>query len=355
MYLVLCTLYKLHYIYPVRTKKIRFLYMILVGIGVSLLLDIIKKGNVVHASGFIHYFISVTITILVWEGNLWLDYLMDLKLPWEKYPGRRIMIHLPAGIIFSVGAIYFSMLVFDILLCPEGAQPHGGFMPLALTIGTLVSILVLSLEVSTQFFRKWKRSLVEVEKYKAQSLQAQLQNLKDQINPHFMFNNLSVLSSLVYKDQDKAVDFINQLSKVYRYLLDSHNCEMVRLEEELNFVQSYTYLLQIRFDKNLVVHFDISEDSKRLLLPPMALQILIENAIKHNEVSEQLPLNIHIRTENTSLEVSNNRQLRSSSENGSKNGLKNIRERYKFFTTREMEILETASAFTVKIPLLAAK
>lgn len=338
-----------------RNKKIRFLYMVLIGTCVFLLLELLALKNSAGHSHFWGYFTSVIITILVWEGNLRLDRVMDLHFPWHRNPAKRLLLHLPASLVFSSATIYISMYFFDKYVCRIPSEKSGQFVVSAIVIGTLVSIILLAVEIGAQFFRNWKRSLVEVEKYKTQSLQAQLQNLKDQINPHFMFNNLSVLSSLVYKDQDKAVDFINQLSKVYRYLLDSHNCEMVRLEEELSFVQSYTYLLQIRFDKNLVVHFDISEDSKRLLLPPMALQILIENAIKHNEVSEQLPLNLHIRAGNNVLEVSNNLQLRSSSEKGSKNGLRNIRERYKFFTTREMEISETASAFTVKIPLLSAR
>lgn len=329
--------------------------MVLVGVIVTLLLDLVKKGTVEHSTGFLHYFISISITIIVWEGNLWLDYLMDLKLPWDKYPGRRILVHLPSSIILSAMAIYVSMMFFEMILCPDPEKRKGDFMPLAMTIGSLVSIIVLSIEVSSQFFTNWKKSLVEVEKYKAQSLQAQLQNLKDQINPHFMFNNLSVLSSLVYKDQDKAVDFINQLSKVYRYLLDSHNCELVALRDELTFIQSYTYLLQIRFDKNLAFHFQIPEENQQLLLPPMALQILIENAIKHNEISEELPLHITIKVKDDSLEVTNNLQLRMSGETGSKNGLTNIRERYKFFTTREVAILETGLAFIVKIPLLRSK
>ena len=329
--------------------------MVLVGTCVFLLLELLALKNSAGHNHFWGYFTSVIITILVWEGNLRLDRVMDLRFPWHKNPAKRLLLHLPASLVFSSITIYISMYFFDLYVCKIPGEKSGQFVVFAIVIGTLVSIILLAVEIGAQFFRKWKRSLVEVEKYKAQSLQAQLQNLKDQINPHFMFNNLSVLSSLVYKDQDKAVDFINQLSKVYRYLLDSHNCEMVRLEEELSFVRSYTYLLQIRFDRNLSVNFDISESSKHLLLPPMALQILVENAIKHNEVSEQLPLRIQIRSSDSTLEVSNNLQLRSSGENGSKNGLKNIRGRYTFFTTREIEIQETTAAFTVRIPLLSAK
>ena len=196
----------------------------------------------------------------------------------------------------------------------------------------MMSILLLSIEISTQFFRHWKNSLVEIEKYRAESLQAQLQNLKNQINPHFLFNNMSVLSSLVYKDQDKAVEFINQLSKVYRYLLDNQNNELVTVEEELTFIRSYIFLLHIRFDQNLIIKTEVKKEDRTWLIPPMALQILIENAIKHNEASSEHPLAISIISEDEKLVVENNLQLRSQHEPGSKTGLENIRARYKFFT-----------------------
>ena len=247
------------------------------------------------------------------------------------------------------------MLAFDKYVCALPAGTQDQFMIVALIIGILVSIILISIEIGAQFFNKWKSSLIEVEKYKAESLQAQLQNLKDQINPHFMFNNLSVLSSLVYKDQDKAVDFINQLSKVYRYLLDSRNLELVSLKDELTFINSYTYLLQIRFDKNLVFKMEIPGDKENLMLPPMAMQMLIENATKHNEISEEFPLSIHVQLVNDKLEVSNQLRLRSSPEPSSKMGLKNIKERYKFFTEEIVEIMETKEVFTVRIPLLKTK
>ncbi|MBK6833091.1 MAG: histidine kinase [Bacteroidetes bacterium] len=115
------------------------------------------------------------------------------------------------------------------------------FMMTSIVIGVLISIILSTSSIGAQFFSKWKNPLVEVEHYKSETLQAQLQNLKNQINPHFLFNNLSVLSSLVYKDQDKAVSFISQLSKVYRYLLDNKETELVTLENELTFIKSYTF------------------------------------------------------------------------------------------------------------------
>ena len=328
--------------------------MILVGICISIMLDAIVQNQKEH-NRFFDFLASIIITMFVWEGNLFIDAYMDKKRPWQKGPGKRILVHLPLSLIFSTGIIYLSMLAFNKYVCefPEDARHR--FILIAVIIGILVSIILLSLEIGSQFFTNWKKSLLEVEKYKTESLQAQLQNLKDQINPHFMFNNLSVLSSLVYKDQDKAVDFINQLGKVYRYVLDSRNSELVTLKEELTFTTSYIYLLQIRFDKNLIFKIEIPEEKENLLLPPMALQMLIENAIKHNEISAEFPLTIQIKITNNKIEVSNNLQLRSSPEVSCKTGIKNIKERYTFFSSEHVEIEETKNSFTVRLPLLKTK
>jgi two-component system, LytTR family, sensor kinase len=332
--------------------RYRFVFMIILGIGISFLLNSINAGNTVPHERFFDFLASILITIFVWEGNIRIDQLMNLKLPWERSPGKRIIIHLPVSMVFSAGIIYLSMLGFNKYVCTLPEQTRERFMFVAVIIGVLVSIIILSIEVGIQFFKNWKKSLLEVEKYKAESTQAQLQNLKDQVNPHFLFNNLSVLSSLVYKDQDKAVDFINQLSKVYRYLLESRSSELIALEDELKFIESYTYLLQIRFDKSLKFEMTIPENKRRLLLPPMSLQMLIENAIKHNEVSSELPLTIAINVEHDLLVVKNNLQLRSNKEPGSGTGLKNIKERYRYYTDRHVEILEDRNFYEVKIPLL---
>ena len=328
--------------------------MIIVGVIISYILEAValeaSKGD-----GFLGLITSILITIGVWEGNLRIDSWLNLKFPWEKAPGKRILIQLPISLIFSSVIIYVSMLLFNKYVCSFPQEAKDKFMVVAVIVGILVSIILLSVEIGTQFFGNWKRSLIEVEKYKTESLQAQLQNLKDQINPHFMFNNLSVLSSLVYKDQDKAVDFINQLGKVYRYVLDSRNSELVGLKEELVFIESYLYLLQIRFDKSFSVNIQINEEFKTRMLPPMALQMLVENAIKHNEVSLEFPLTLTIKVVNNKLVVSNNLQLRSSTETSCKTGLKNIKQRYNYFTTEQVEIEETKNAFVVRLPLIEIK
>jgi two-component system, LytTR family, sensor kinase len=331
--------------------------MFILGIIVTLALNAFTPGKTLTDASLKDFAVSIFITLIVWEGNLRIDSWLNRKYPWLTMPAKRILVHLLLSVGYSAFFIFLASYFFNLF---SNELPFDGpeFRQVTLSIlGVLVlmSVIILSIDVSTQFFRHWKHSLVEIERYRSESLQAQLQNLKNQVNPHFLFNNLSVLSSLVYQDPDKSVVFINQLSKVYRYLLDNQNSELVTVEEELNFIRSYIFLLQIRFSPNLSITIDVKSAELALLIPPMALQILIENAIKHNEVSSGHPLSISIVSGNEKLIVSNNLQLRTQHEPGSQTGLANIRARYGFFTATPVEVIHESSQFIVKIPLLTKK
>ena len=181
-----------------------------------------------------------------------------------------------------------------------------------------------------------------------------IQNLKNKINPHFLFNNLSVLTSLVYSDTDKAAHFIQELSKVYRYVLEQRNTELVTLEDELQFLQHYIYLLKIRFEEGVVFHLHIHPDSLALFLPPICLQMLVENAIKHNEVNALKPLHVFIESGKEKLIIRNVLQLRPSEEPTMGTGLQNIKARYAYFTDRTVSVQQTTQEFIVELPLIAS-
>ena len=329
--------------------------MILLGIVVTFAMNLLIPGRKIYDVRFVDFLTSIVITVIVWEGNLRIDRWLDARYPWITHPVKRILIHLVAsvaysGVIIFIASYYASSMTGTI---PADSKDYLKITLIILASLVLMSIILLTLEISTQFFRHWKNSLVEIEKYRTQSLQAQLQNLKSQVNPHFLFNNLSVLSSLVYQDQDKSVEFINQLARVYRYLLDTHTSELVTLETELNFIRSYIFLLQIRFSPNLTITTEVPEADFGRLIPPMALQVLIENAIKHNEVSSENPLLITITSDGEKMSVTNGLQPRAVHEPGTHTGLQNITDRYAFFTSVPVEVVRSAEKFTVKIPLLA--
>jgi two-component system, LytTR family, sensor kinase len=161
-----------------------------------------------------------------------------------------------------------------------------------------------------------------------------------------------VLSSLVYQNQDKAVDFINELSKVYRYVLDNKNAELVSLADELAFLKHYTYLLKIRFENAVDFSVTITNEEKLLFLPPMSLQMLVENTIQHNEASLANPLKVKIYTQQYELVIENNIQLRSDKVASTKTGLKNIASRYAYFSDKKPVVINDGIVFKVVLPLM---
>jgi two-component system LytT family sensor kinase len=196
-------------------KKIlrsRFFYMIIVGIIIHVLLGFLSTAQEVN-DNLVGIFISIFITIAVWEGSFQIDKYMNKKLPWEVSPARRVILQAFFSLVYSASTIYILLVFYNYVLCKVPESKSDAMVSASLIIGVLVTLVLVTVQVSVHFFNRLKISLVEIEMHKKESLQAQLENLRNQINPHFLFNNLSVLSSLVYKDQDKAVDFIDQLVK----------------------------------------------------------------------------------------------------------------------------------------------
>ncbi len=293
----------------------------------------------------------IVATVIIFEGNLRIDSWLNRRYSWVTFPRKRIVTQFLISLLYTVFLLYILMFTIHILKSGkyELLNPK---MREVLIPAIFVTIAVIAMDIGYQFFKAWKQSLMEVEKYKTESANAQLQNLKNQLNPHFLFNNLSVLTSLVYKNQDKAVEFINELSKVYRYVLENKSAELVRLEEELAFLDHYIYLLKIRFEDGISFVMDIDKNAASRFLPPMCLQMLVENTIQHNETSQAKPLKVSIYTENNHLIVENAIQSRSDKTESSKTGLTNIQTRYAFFTEDKIAVIQTGKTFKVVLPLM---
>jgi LytS/YehU family sensor histidine kinase len=207
--------------------------------------------------------------------------------------------------------------------------------------------------LSSQFLQSWRQAEINAEKLKAAHISSQFETLKNQVNPHFLFNSLNVLTNLVYDDQDTAAKFIKQLSQVYRYVLESKDRNLVSLKIELEFVDSFIFLQKMRFGESLHVSINVPEDMRMHLVPPLAIQMLLENAIKHNIVSKNNPLNIDLYIEKNVLVVKNNLQRKNIiPEESSGIGLKNIAERYNYLTNLEVKVLEQDGLYMVKLPLI---
>lgn len=298
-------------------------------------------------------FVSIG-TILLWEGNLQIDSYLDKKISWITMPNERIIVQIITNLVYTILVLftlisvinYFKFDTFEVF----NPKLREVFIP---TI--VITFLVVIIDISNHFLKSWKTSLIEVEKHKTESANAQLQNLKNQLNPHFLFNNLSVLTSLVYKNQDKAADFINELAKVYRYVLDTKNSELVPLQEELDFINHYIFLQKIRFEDSISFEIKIEESKKSAYLLPMCLQMLVENTIQHNETSQANPLKVLIYTENDSLVIENPILSRSDISESTKTGIKNIKQRYSFFTDKKVIVSNNGKIFKVILPLIQKK
>ena len=185
------------------------------------------------------------------------------------------------------------------------------------------------------------------------NMQSQLEGLKNQVNPHFLFNSLNTLTYLIPENADKSVHFVQQLSKVYRYILELKDKELISLEEELRFLDAYTFLLKERFGENLCVEIDIPDEFLNKNIIPLSLQILCENAIKHNIISSQKPLCLKVFIQNEDkLIVKNNLQKKNQEMNSTRLGLQNIKNRYRFFSEKEVEVIATQEEFVVVLPLI---
>jgi LytS/YehU family sensor histidine kinase len=178
--------------------------------------------------------------------------------------------------------------------------------------------------------------------------------LKNQVNPHFLFNSLTALSSLDYKDQEKAVSFIRELSNVFRYVLESREKELVDFATEKKLLESVSYMNRIRYEDSLQVKVNLSDATDKYIIP-MALQMLLENAIKHNSISVNKPLKVNIMEEDGYIVVKNNLQPKRSEIVSNKIGLENIKSRYKYLSDKEVLVEKSKEEFIVKIPVLSIK
>lgn len=274
------------------------------------------------------------------------------SFPWESGIIRRLALELLAGIFLSlmittgfrwIWIMGFSVEVF-IRFTNEIVIAFFGIL--------VVTGMVLA-DVGLFLFRRWQYSLAQMEKFKKESAESRFETLRAQVNPHFLFNSLNTLSSLVYESQDQAQQFIRKLSDVYRYILDTRDKATVSFREENEFLQSYLFLLLLRHENKLFIEQDIPDEYGVRKIVPATLQLLIENAIKHNVLSANKPLTIRLFVDDREyLVVSNPLQPKEKKTPSSGFGLKNITSQYAFLTDRPVEVDANGSSFTVKIPLI---
>jgi len=289
------------------------------------------------------------IVLLLWEGNRWI----------EAFLGHRVFRLNPLIIQFGISialVLLISATVLFALYQTIGEPVHFDWanFKLSAAFAFRVNLFLNTVNAIVFYIRKSRNAELENEIQQKLLIEAQHQNLKNQINPHFLFNNLNVLASLVKKDADLSEKFIEQLSVVYRYLLNHQEKELTTVRQELDFIESYIYLIKMRFGEALEVDFEIKESKHDHQLAPGVLQLLFENAVKHNVISKQRPLRIKLMITDDEVIVENNLQLKEASVDSTKIGLKNIRNRYENLTAKQVDIQQNDLSFLVKIPLISA-
>ncbi len=295
----------------------------------------------------------VMIAVLLWFGNRFLTHAFDKILPWSKWGNVRFFLHLITGLFFLL--LLINLTYYFIKVSLTELPPTYEQLVVMNVWGSAVFIPVFSIYFSLHFLRHWRESELDIERFQKENIRSQLDSLRNHLDPHFLFNNLNILSSLIDKDQKASRVFINKFAEVYRAILRTKSDDLILLSEEVEFISSYIYLIKTRFEENIQFNMELTGQLGKKVLPPLTLQMLIENAIKHNLITEARPLVIRLyQPDENSLIVSNTlyRKQDEPRDGLTHTGIANIKKRYAHFTEQEVQVTETETHFEVRVPLL---
>ena len=336
--------------------KNNYVKLVLLAFIVFILFTKVLKLRFMDLSLFLGYLVSfVGIIILVnqyWKENYWKKFAKSLD-------GKENSVHKVTAIVTAINfgfiwMVCLALKIFDVHFI--GNKTFYYFMDSSSFSAIFSTAFFFSILVYIYYYTYFtsldKKMSINEQKVITGSVSAQFESLKNQLDPHFLFNSLNVLNALIEENPEKAQEFTSGLSKTYRYILDQKNKELVPLEEELDFAQTYIELLQMRFEESLT--FEIEQEIKQegAKVVPLSLQLLLENVIKHNKATSTKPLHIVIKQENGYLVVENNLNLRQVNEDRKGIGLTNIADRYALLTNKPIKIDQTETTFTIRIPIL---
>ncbi len=347
-----------------KEKRIRYLGFNDVWFSIIGILILSLSTDYIFNNSFGNY--PLTMALFSWSASLfiticdWLIIRRFLIFLRKKYPDfrddiKRISIFFLTIVVTIVIVDYVggNTLEYIYRLSGRNANYHTQFKVLLPVI--LVTIMIMAIYEAMYYYIRLKTSIRAEEQAKQVSIQAQLDTLRNQAQPHFLFNSLNTLQDIIEEDtKEDAKEFVNKLSDVYRFILESSNANLITLEEEFKFVKAYIHIQKERFGDNLKVHWDIAETQFLAMIVPMSLQLLIENAIKHNVISRAKPLEITIKIKDKRLVVYNKIQLKSTVVPSTKIGLKNIEKRYAIISNIPIEIKNNETYFVVSLPLLTS-
>ncbi len=292
------------------------------------------------------------LSIVLWEGNRWITIILNQQVKWQENVTIRIIIQISINLLFTIWATYFYSKWLYFYIYNE-AYPIEALFKQYLFITIIISLLYNAIYSGEYFFINWKKSLMETEELKRQNLIAQFESLKDLINPHFLFNSLNTLIGLINDDKNVAIRYGEYFAKVYRYLLDNRDKKVIPLKEEINIIEKFIFLFKARYGNGFKAVVNVKKEVLEMFMAPLTLQMLLENAFKHNVISKEHPLLIEIFNENDNyLVVKNSIKKKNQITKSTEIGLATIKKRYQFLTHIKVMVIESNESFIVKIPLI---
>ncbi|MFL5742105.1 MAG: sensor histidine kinase [Flavisolibacter sp.] len=321
------------------------------GIAIPLLTHMVNAVEFTHWQIKLSFAYTIFLAFIVWQGNRYLLFSLRSYFDWFNRPVRKIIALVVAVSFFTV-PISSVMLIGWYQLFKNG-QVNWQIVTTS-TLIIMICVLFITHVYETVFLVKESESeMVRNEQLERAKAEAELQALKNQIDPHFMFNALNTISYLIDNSPAKAKSFNEHLADVYRYILQNKTSNLVMVREEMEFLQDYFALQKIRYGGAVILEHNFKEEIlTHYVMPPISMQILAENAFKHNEFSIQEPLQIRISCENERLVFYNRKRKKAGIKPSSKLGLYNLQERYKLTTGQTLEVIENDESFTVYLPLL---
>ncbi len=331
-------------------KHFRNTYAIILGLGIlSTIFRYFKFSDFDFSLHFTFFLASGFGVIFIWECLRSIDFALNLRFPYERNLIGRITLQIFLGSLFG---LFVRVLIYYFAEPYFPFQLDEFFLAVTWALYIIFPSAINLVFFTGHFITKWKEGILKTERLEKEKTQVQFDNLKNQLNPHFLFNALTSLNSLIREDPELASQFLQHLSKVYRYVLQHKDENVVDLQTEVNFIRNYIFLAETRFDKSLSIVIQIQDEYLDRSIVPVTMQVLLENAFKHNIMEPERPFRIMILTENEYLIIQNNLQRRKSVEGSNKQGLDNLKSLYKYLTDRPVIIEETESFFAVKVPLL---
>lgn len=332
----------------------RWYYILLLLAVASLLIGYVFSLALNLSYGFLEAFVrSFGSTAVIWGGCMSIVSFTWKKFPWEQMPLKHLIIEVLLILLFLflfIGLNVISMSYKLNIGCIHVVKSVGNQVVITL----LITFLITTIHEAVFFYRQWKLHFSKSVSLERDNIQASYNMLKAQINPHFLFNSLNSLMTLV-ENNPKAEEYIQELSEFLRYVLVGNERELVSVQEEIEYLEKYIYLQKIRFGDNLSVDIQIhGEPCKECQIPPLILQMLFDNCIKHNVISVTRPLLVQLNMNEDYIILSNNLQVKMTSESTGQ-GLKNIEGRLKLLTARPVKIEKTETEFKVSVPLVKHK